>query len=224
MAAPVAQLRKDQIVRLSKLKCKHSHTYLDHWACYLEDYPGNFQEERVGYFDIEANNLKADYGLMLSWAILDEKTGVTTFDCLSPKDARSADEDKRIVQSCVDTLRNYDRIVTYYGSGYDFPFLRARALMTGVEFPKFGEIGHKDLYFTIRSKFALSSRRLENACRQLVGTTGKTRIDAKYWRAAVLGDQKAMAYIVEHNIADVDDLRKLYHKTIEYSKGTKVSI
>ena len=216
MPAPIHKLRKDEILKLAKGKCKHKHTYLDHYACYLAENPE--KEERRAYFDIEASNLDADYGIMLSWAIKPSDSDVVIGDVLTPADVKKGTEDKRIVQSCIEALTNFDKVVTYYGTGFDIPFLRARALIVGVPFPAFGTLKHKDLYYVIKSKFKLSSRRLENACRQLLGATEKTRIDAKYWRNGVRGEKKSLAYIYDHNLHDVTDLEKLYNKVIEFGK------
>lgn len=223
MAAPVAQLRKDQIVRLSKLKCKHSHSYLDHWACWLEDHPEG-EKERIGYFDIEASGLKADYGMMLSWAIKDGNSNDCYYDVLTKKDIDSGHEDRRIVESCVDTLKQFTKIVTFYGTNFDFPFLRSRALITGVEFPSYGEIFHKDAYFIAKSKINLSSRRLENCCRQLLGKTEKTRIETTHWRGAMRGVPAALDYIVDHNCKDCTDLEKLYNVLAPFTKPSRTSI
>ena len=222
MPAPVHRLRKDEILKLAKGRCQHKHTYLDHYQCYLDENPD--KQEKIGFWDIEATNLKADYGLMLSYCIKDGNSDKIYYDTLTPADIKSNTEDKRLIQQCVKDLQRFDKIVTFYGTGYDFPFTRARALIVGVEFPSFGTIKHRDLYYLMKSKFLLSSRRLENCCKQLLGTSEKTRIDAKYWRDAVRGDKKAMAYILDHNMKDVTDLEKLYHHTIEYGKTNNTSI
>jgi uncharacterized protein YprB with RNaseH-like and TPR domain len=223
MKVPIHRLKKDEIVKLAKNYCKaHRHSYLEHYSCYLRECPET--EERRAYFDIEASNLDADYGIMLSWAIKPSDGKKVIGDILTPADVRRGYEDKRIVQSAIDALAKFDRVVTYYGTGFDLPFLRARALIVGVDFPTFGTLKHKDLYYTVKSKFKLSSRRLENACRQLLGATDKTRIDAKYWRNGVRGDAKALKYIYEHNTYDVLDLEKLYDKIIEFGKVNNTSI
>lgn len=221
--APVHKLRKDQIVALASQRCQaHHHTYLTHYNCYLREHPEAI--ERLAFFDIEASNLDADYGIMLSWAIKPSDSGEVIGDVLTPADVKKGYEDKRIVQSCIEALADFDKVVTYYGTGFDIPFLRARALIVGVDFPTFGSLKHKDLYYTVKSKFKLSSRRLENACRQLLGSTDKTRIDAKFWRNGVRGDKESLNYIFEHNCYDVLDLEKLYEKVIDFSKTNNTSI
>jgi uncharacterized protein YprB with RNaseH-like and TPR domain len=93
----------------------------------------------------------------------------------------------------------------------------------GLDFPFFGVIKHTDLYFVIKSRFNLSSKRLENACRVLLGTTQKTRVDAKYWRGGVRGEPKSLKYILQHNRYDVVDLEKLYEAVIDFKKPGAVS-
>ena len=221
MIAPIHRLKKDTIVWLGSHYCEHGHTFLQHFACYKG------HEERIGFYDIETSNLVADFGIMLSYAILDSKTNKVISSVLTPQDIKKAkfgDEDKRLVAQNIKDLSQFDRIVTYYGSRFDVPFLRARALSTGLDFPNYGTLKHTDLYFIIRGRVALSSKRLENACRVLLGDTNKTRIDSKYWRAGVRGDTKSLAYILDHNKKDVIDLERLYNKMVHFSKPTDTSI
>lgn len=111
-----------------------------------------------------------------------------------------------------------------HNTGFDFPFARARALVCGVDFPSYGSIKHTDLYYIMRNKFKISSRRLENCCRVLLGETQKTRIKNEYWRGAVRGDKESLAYVLEHNRYDVIDLEKLYEKSIGFSMAKGASI
>lgn len=223
MSAPIHKLRKDEIVKLSKGRCEaHGHSFLEHYNCYLKENPE--KEERLGYFDIEASNLVADYGIMLSYCIKDGLSDKIYGDVLTPTDVKKGHEDKRIVKNCIEDLQRFDRIITFYGTNFDLPFLRARALIVGVDFPTFGTLKHRDAYYIMKSRFKLSSRRLENSCRQLLGQTDKTKIDAVHWRNGVRGDKKALAYIYEHNTYDVLDLEKLYLKIQDYSKMNSTSI
>lgn len=111
-----------------------------------------------------------------------------------------------------------------HNTGFDLPFLRARAIVCKVDFPVYGSIKHTDLYYIIRNKIKISSRRLENACRVLLGHTQKTRIENAYWRGAVRGDKKSLDYVLDHNRKDVLDLEKLYEKVIAFSLAKGASI
>lgn len=223
MAAPLSKLRKSDILWLGKNRCAHRHTYLDHYDCFLREQE-QLPPERVGFWDIESTSLKADYGQMLSWAIKDGASDTIYYDVITAKDIRKGVEDKRIVQSMVDTFKLFDRVVTFYGSRFDAPFSRTRALITGVEFPAYGTLKHTDAYMMARSRINLSSKRLENCCRQLLGYTNKTRIETQHWRGGMRGDKKALDYIVEHNCYDVVDLEKLYNVIEPFSGTSRSSI
>ena len=66
--APVSRLKKTEIVWLAAHRCRHSHTYLEHYNCYLDENPN---KGRTGYFDIETSNLAANYGIMYCYCIKD---------------------------------------------------------------------------------------------------------------------------------------------------------
>lgn len=215
--APIGRMKKDEIVELYKGRCKHGHRFIEHYGCYLQE---NKSKTRIGFFDIEASNLKADFGIMLSWAILSDD-GEMFSDFITAKDLHGK-LDERIVRSCVDAMKKFDVIVGYYSTKYDIPYTRTRAHVQGIPFPEFGELQHKDVYYIIKAKFALSRNRLENASKLLAGKTEKTRMEPEQWVRALGGDKKSIEYIYDHNKRDVRDLRRLYHEVIRYVKnGTK---
>jgi len=212
---PVDRLTKKEIVWLAKHQCKHKHNYLSHYGCFHPP----IAPERIGFFDIETSNLDANFGIMLSYAILDGTDGTITGSVISAGDiakAKPGQEDRRITQLCIADLQRFDRIVGYYSKRFDVPYVRTRALIDHLPFPAWGSIIHTDLYDVIKRKFKLHSNRLENACRVLLGTTNKTHIDTTFWRGGVRGDSKSLKYIWDHNTADVVDLKALYDKTIEF--------
>lgn len=215
MPAPVHRLKKTEIVWLAQHQCRHGHRYLDHYACYLDEQPDT---ERIGFFDIETTHLKGNFGLMLAYCIMDDKTEeihsalITKADILNPKV-----RDKRVVEKLIKDLEKFDQVVTFYGTKFDIPFSRTRAMIHGLEFPSYGTLKHKDVYYVVRHKFSLHSNRLENACRTLVGSTGKTSLQPALWQAAAYGDRKALVYILDHCKEDVRDLRRLYWKVLEYA-------
>ena len=114
-------------------------------------------------------------------------------------------------QICIETkreLEDSDLIVGFYHLNFDLKFLNSRLLYWGEEpvRPKL----HVDLYRLGRRYFATSRRSLEVITKEL-GIPGKTHVDLKYWKQAKInGDKKAIDYIVEHNIADVDITEKLF--------------
>jgi uncharacterized protein YprB with RNaseH-like and TPR domain len=217
----IAHLKKQELIWMGSHRCKHGHTYLSHLKCYEKD---KARPERIAYFDIEASNLVADFGILLSWSILDSATGRIDYAVLNKQDIDSGAEDKRLLRALIKALRPFDRIVGYYSSRFDVPFVRARCAIQKVLFPAFGTIKHTDLFFLIRTRFKISSRRQENACRVVLGKTRKTRLDQKHWRSALSGKKKSLAYILDHNKKDVLDLRDLHVATKDFGRHTDTSI
>lgn len=214
MKVPVHRLNKSKIIWLNNHKCKHGHTYLEHYNCYLTEKP---EENRVGYFDIESSSLVADFGFCISWHIMDEKGNLYGRAITKEEVMNDPIPDKKLMQELIDTLSKFDLIYTYNGSRFDFPFVRTRCVINNLKFPVFGSIKHKDVYFIIRHKFRLHRSSQEVACEMLLGRTLKTHWFGKYWIRAVQGKQKSIDYIDDHNIRDVKDLKKLTKKVLDYA-------
>jgi uncharacterized protein YprB with RNaseH-like and TPR domain len=226
---------------IKDLKCVHRHSIETHPSCFAKglikyDFESDkewekitgqpwytFPEYRVGYLDIETDNLKADFGTMLSWAIK-EKEGNTTVGVITKKELFSEVEvDKRLVKDLIDVMREYRIIVTYFGTRFDLAFARAKALHYGLNFPEYGEIYHHDLFYTVKSKICISRKSLESVCDYL-GISGKTPIEREAWRRAKYGNEEALREVVEHNVGDVEILELLHNKLEPFRKWTRSSV
>jgi uncharacterized protein YprB with RNaseH-like and TPR domain len=222
MIAPVHRLKKDEILWLAGHKCRHSHTYLDHYNCYLSEKPERF---KVGYFDIETSNLKANFGVMLCYCIKEHGTDKIYNSMLTQKEAIHATQpDKRVVEQCIEDLMTFDLVYGYYSTKFDLPFVRTRAVAMGLDFPIFGSLKHKDVYYMVKNKFSLHSNRLEVACNEILGHSRKTHFDGNTWRQAVQGNQTALEYILSHCKGDVCDLEDLVNKILDFSYPSVKSI
>lgn len=214
-------------------RCIHRHTAKTHPNCFrpkpvttvktIVQKPTTWYENlRVGYLDIEASNLKADFGMILSWAIK-EKGGVTYYDCVTKDEIFNGTFDKRVVNSLLGRMQEFDILVTYYGTGFDIPFIRARALKHKLSFPRYGSIFHWDIYYKVKSQLAISRKSL-TVSTAFLEIDGKTPVTGGHWMQAMYGDPDALGYVVTHNLADVEILEDL-HKTLEpFSKWTKKSL
>ena len=210
----------------SQLRCVHRHTIKEHPSCFaagLVKYRNDREFEKltgqpwfkmpgtkIGYLDIEVDNLNADFGSLLSWCIK-ERGGETAYDVVTKEDLFNGTLDKRVVQSCVDEMSKYDIIVGYYSERFDMPYVRAKAMHYNIDFPGYGDVYHWDLYFLVRAKLKISSRSLANACDYL-NIKGKTPIDKDIWRRAKYGDPEALAEVLSHNIADVEITEQLHDR------------
>lgn len=215
-------------IKLEELRCIHRHTIEEHPSCFYKglikyefkndrewervtgipwyQYPGY----RMGYFDIETDSLFADFGTVLSWCFK-LKGGETKKSVITKKEIFNGDYDRRLIKEFIDELKNYKIIIGYNSTNFDLPYMRAKALHYGMDFPGYGENYHWDLYYTVKSKLRLSRKSLDNACDYL-NIKGKTPIDKDIWRRAKYGDAKALDKVVEHNIGDVNILEELHDK------------
>lgn len=200
--------------------CTHRHRYSRHFGCFLKKYN---MSERVGFLDIETSNLKANFGIVLCWCILADDDTLYQ-DWLTRKDVLSGNEDKRVVSSCIDTLRTFDRVVGHYSTYFDIPFLRSRAIIHGLDFPKHGELFHTDVWRMAKTKLCLHSNRQDVIAESLQGKTIKTRISHPAWRQAMMGNEAAAAEVVRHCQCDVKDLKKNYYSLLPYCRILKSSI
>ena len=103
-----------------------------------------------------------------------------------------------------------------HNTGFDFPYMRAKALHYNIPFPGYGDLYHWDVYYTVKSKLKISRKSLDNACDYL-GIVGKTPISKDAWRKAKYGDPASLKYVLDHNLGDVDILEEL-HDRLEFTR------
>jgi uncharacterized protein YprB with RNaseH-like and TPR domain len=132
--------------------------------------------------------------------------------------------DRRLCQQFQEDAASFDRIVTFYGSRYDVPFIRTRCLTHNIDFPPFGSVFHTDAYYAVRSKLKLHSNRLEAACTALGIPSKGHRLSPMLWRDAGVGDRKALAHVLAHNKEDVESLELLWKRLEGCFRATKTSI
>ena len=178
-------------------------------------------EKTIGYLDIETTGLKANVDIMLSWAIKTRDKDEVKYDLIKKSEIMNGKYDYRVVQSLCKALSEYDLVMTYYGTRFDIPFTRTRALDHDLQFPQFRKMSHKDLYYLVRSKLQLTRSSLKTAT-QFLGIDGKTNLDPRIWRDARYGNAKALKYVLDHNVADVEILEDLHKKIEQYTNANVV--
>lgn len=220
MKPPLERFGRAKQKYLETHRCKHHHKYTEHYNCYLKENP---EDIKIGFIDIETSNLRANFGIIFCYCILDNSTGKILSRTVT-KDELTKSLDREVVKQCLKDISKFDILVTYYGTKFDIPFIRTRAIEWKLDFPTFGTIKHKDVYYIVKSKFCLNSNRLETACRAIIGKTEKNHVDANYWIRALQGDQKSLKYILDHCERDVRDLQRVYLSVENYVKETFKSI
>lgn len=206
-------------------RCKHRHPYTAHPNCYEREQP---DKQRIGILDVESEALDVNFGILFTYYIKVSGKNEYYYDAITKEDikkwGKEAKEDTRLIRNLVRDLSGFQRIITHYGSRFDIPFIRARALICGVPFPIYGELWQTDTWQILRKKFKLSRNTLENGSRTLVGRTRKNHLTLASKHGCLRGDRKAIEFTLLHNRFDVQDTDALYRKIREYAKETKSSI
>jgi len=216
----IARLSKEEILKRHFFKCVHGHTGIEHPNCYDQ---ANSKKERLGYIDIEASNLKADFMVILTICIK-EDGGKVWARTITPKELKSDTLDRGVIADTIEEMRKYDRLIGYYSTRYDIPSIRTRALLYKLNFPTYKEVKHTDAYYIVRNKLNLHRNRLETAC-EFLGIPAKGhRLSPVIWTKALTGDKKSLKHIELHCKEDVKSLEALYKRVVEYSAPNNKSI
>ena len=224
MKIPIRKLLKRDVEWLAEHSCRHGHSYLEHYQCFLAEKPDTApMQENIGIFDIETTGLKANWSHMLAWCMKEHGKNIIHSDLLTRTEVRDKD-DSRIVKSAVKKIEEYDRVVGYYSSRFDIPYVRTRAIYHGIEFPAYRDLYHTDLYFMARSKFALHSNRLKVICEFFKIPAKDHPMTPELWQKAGAGDEKALKTILTHCEEDVDSTDKVFHLLLKHIMVTKRSI
>src|SRR5213592_2031591 len=91
----------------------------------------------VAFLDIEASNLKADFGTVVVTSIKPYGGDPITF---TAKPGR----DKKLLIAVAAELSKYQAWVTFYGKLFDVPFINSRMLVNGL--PPLDKKHHIDMY------------------------------------------------------------------------------
>jgi uncharacterized protein YprB with RNaseH-like and TPR domain len=181
--------------------------------------------EKIGFLDIEASNLAATFGIVISYCIK-ELDGKIIKRVLTPKEIKNFIYDRDLMKQFCDDVRRFDKIVVFYGTDYkfDIPFLRTRATLYRLNFPTDKELKAQDLWAILKRKFKLHSNRLEAAC-EFFGIPAKGhRLNPNIWFKCMGGDKKSLNYILTHNIEDVESTETLWKLIEKYVPVSKASI
>lgn len=201
------KLTKADILSLHRLKCRHGHTYLEHPKCIDIERPDITGAKRhLGFFDIESSHLKANFGFVLGYRIWDDDNqkmygrNVTSQE-INPKFIF----DRDLLRQMVEDFSQFTHLVVYYGKDrrHDLPFVRTRAMMAGVKFPEYGELGIIDMYDMAKNKMSLHSYRLGVVCEALGVEAKGHPLKGPTWIMANAGHQESLDYIGIHCDEDV---------------------
>ena len=162
----------------------------DHWRLYPHFRPN------TAFLDIETNGLPAPHGAITVVGIYGRGHMTTLIQGESLSERRLQDE-----------LASYDLLVTFFGSGFDLPFLKATYPHLMLDHP------HVDLCFAARRlglKGGLKSIEQEIGCRRTASLDGLTGWDAvRLWEEWQDGSTASRELLIEYNEADCKNLEPL---------------
>lgn len=216
----LANMKKTEIVARSFFRCFHGHDGLSHPNCYSEE---KGIKEKLGFLDIEASNLNADFGFVLSYCIKIEDGEVIT-NLIKPEEITNGTFDTRLMKELCDHIRGFDRILTYYGARFDIPFVRTRCIFHKIPFPVYQEVKHTDVYDIAKRKLNLHSKRLGVICDFFDIPAKGHSMKPAIWNRCCAGHMPSLNYVLTHNIEDVECLETLYHRIRDYARLTDTSI
>lgn len=158
--------------------------------------------------DIETTQMKADRGMIVAIGLLKGEEPEVRF-------AGTPEEERKALEWLRDGLEGCDKLVTWYGSGFDIPFLLARAALHGVDLRKLIEIQMLDLCEWSRGHLLLSSYKLESVAR-FFGVQRELEFHggdvSALSKLAARGDHEARKLIVDHCKEDLLLLKRVYER------------
>lgn len=182
----------------------------DHWRCYPH-YRSN-----TAFLDIETNGVPSPNGEITVVGIYGHGQMTTLIQGETLSESRLQDE-----------LASYDLLVTFFGSGFDLPFLKTTYPRLVIDHP------HLDLCFAARRlglKGGLKSIEQELGCQRETSLEGLTGWDAvRLWEEWQGGNTASRDLLIEYNKADCKNLEPLAdliceRMVREYGPPEKVAI
>lgn len=165
-------------------------------------------------YDIEASNLSADFGIILTFG--SKVVGVGRPEVLNILDYTNGDKDliraeKRLLVDITTTMLAADVWLGHYAIYYDLPFINTRLLYHHLPVlpANFAQI---DTWRISRNRLKLRNNRLHTIQDFLKLKEEKNAIKPEQWIRALGGHKPSMAYICEHNRRDVLVLEEAYER------------
>ena|SRR3990167_2066362 len=167
---------------------------------------------KLCFFDIEASNLNANFGYMLSfgWKFQGEKSAKVISIADFPLFERDPTNDKQLVKAAAEILNGADIICGHYIVGFDVPYIQTRLMYHGLR--PMAPVAYIDTWRICKYKLKLNSNRLDTISKFLNVKYEKTAIDFRHWIKAMAGNKSSLRYIVQHNRYDVLVLEEVYNR------------
>ena len=169
---------------------------------------------RTACFDIETSHLHPEWGIILAAVVKEYLQKPIVFDIVAYA-AKERCDDSRLVAALVEELGKYGTLVAHNGVFFDRQYINARAMHYGLPLvdPR-GRI--VDPVLVARRHFKLGSNTLDSLAIHLQVQTRKTHLDYDVWKQAAMDRKpRAMKYVIDHCLLDVQVLEEVLQKLVE---------
>lgn len=164
------------------------------------------------FLDIETTSTKGDTGQITAIGIIKD-------DKIEVKFVEKPENEKEVLEWFKKELMNCDIIITWFGSGFDMPYILSRAVINEVDLSESMQIPSLDLCRFCQEHFSLAKYSLPEVAKSL-GIPKNTEINWKdmltFYIKATSGDKKAKEIIINHCKDDLNVLKKIYEKLEPY--------
>lgn len=168
---------------------------------------------QLAAWDIEATQLNADLGSTLCASVKPYGKKPYTFRI------KAVGNDVKVVRDLKDALEEYQCWLTYYGKGFDLPFINTRLLKWG--YPPIESRHHIDLFFTLKANTKMSSKGLGRYASLLGTDDQKMGVSQNVWSEMGFKVATHMPTMVRRCESDTEVLEALYNKTKHIIKEIK---
>lgn len=169
---------------------------------------------KLATWDIEATQLNADLGSVLCASVKPYGRKPYTFR------VKAVGNDVKVVRDLKAALEEYQCWLTYYGKGFDVPFVNTRLLKWGYD--PIEPRHHIDLFFTLKANTKMSSKGLGRFA-SLLGADDQQKmgVSQNVWSEMGFKIATHMPTMVKRCESDCEVLEALYDKTKHIIKDIK---
>lgn len=176
---------------------------------------------KVLFWDIEASNLNANYGFV--FCVGYKWQGEKKVHVIDIRDFKSfkkdTTDDKEVLKAFEEVYNSADVTVAHYGQRFDLPFIQTRRMMQSLG--PMANVPMIDTWRISKYKLKLNSNRLETISRSIpTNKDFKTPVEGHHWVKGAAGNDKSIQYIVDHCIADIKVLEKVFDTIAPLATGT----
>ena len=160
---------------------------------------------KLVFVDLESTGLRGDYNSVLCVSFKAFGRKPYTLSITKPGN------DQGVVYAAKRELERYSCWVTYYGKGFDLPFLNTRLLKWGLDpiTPK----PHIDLYYSLKYRLLTGRKSQGHLLSWLNTPENKMTVGADVWTMASGGNTDSIATLRTRCESDVKGLEHLYRRT-----------